>query len=728
MKASGGYLVFATVLLLLLRGLSQASGSHRDYVLPKLDGPVVVDGDLSDPIWKHALRIEEFFEISPGDNTVPVVRTTGYLGYDSQYLYAAVHCFDPHPEEIRAAFSDRDSVLRDQDFVQFDLDTKDDEKSSFIFRVNPRGIPADAIFSEATGLDDFSPDFSFETDAKIVEDGWTAEFRIPLSTLRYGQKPVQQWGITFYRNYPRQFRRQMTSLPIPRGANCWLCYDIKLTDITDLPKSRYLLLVPFATALNESLRASSGESSYDLNGGLDVKWIPVNNLTLDATLNPDFAQVEADVPQIAVNNRFALFYPEKRSFFLERADLLLTPLQAVYTRTITSPAWGARTTGEAGNAAYTFLLTEDEGGGSQIIPGPVFSDLAPQIGHSIAAIGRMRYLLGNTLAGFVLTDRESDTGFNRLIGPDLQWRPNASNQFTAQWLASNTKTSDQDATNDSALSLNWQYSTSTKFLQLWYQRLGHDFRADNGFIPQVGIERKAASTGYQFYPENWLRFIQPGFTWDSSVEIGDRPVSRSTFPSLLLRGKWNSTMNFEYHIQEQVRTATKLNEYSFVAFALQFQPTRFLSSLDFKGNLGEQVDVVNERVGTGRSLGVTATLRPGIHLNTEVVAERQVLDIESSRLFTADVAQLKVTHNFSPRMFLRVIGQYERIHRNVKLYSRPIDADEGNLNGSILFGYKLNWQTAFYAGYDNESLLLNGNNYQQNGSHFFFKFAYAFER
>src|SRR3990170_3068536 len=235
--------VLESTLFLFLCEACMAEEIPRNRALPKLSGALTLDGGLSDPIWTDSLRIDDFYEISPGDNTPPVVRTVAYLGYDSRFLYAAVHCFDPHPEEIRASFSDRDSVLSDQDFIQFDLDTRNDEKSSFIFRVNPRGVPADAIFSESTGLDDFSPDFSFEVKARIVEDGWISEFRIPLSTLRYSNSPIQEWGITFYRNYPRQFRRQMTSNPIPRGANCWLCYSKKLTGITQLPASRYLLIV-----------------------------------------------------------------------------------------------------------------------------------------------------------------------------------------------------------------------------------------------------------------------------------------------------------------------------------------------------------------------------------------------------------------------------------------------------------------------------------------------------
>jgi hypothetical protein len=714
-------------LLLMVAKVAAAADTNRELALPRLSGALSLDGELSDPIWTNSLRIKDFYETSPGDNTPPVVQTISYLGYDSRFFYVAMHNFDPRPEEIRASFTDRDSVWSDQDFVQFDLDTRNDEESSFVFRVNPKGIPADALFSEATGLDDFSPDFSFEVQARITEDGWIAEFRIPLSSLRYPDVPVQTWGITLYRNYPREFRRQMTSLPIPRGANCWLCYNIKLTGLTDLPPARYLLLVPFATSQNESTGGPSKASSLKWDGGVDLKWIPRNNVTLDATLNPDFAQIEADMPQITANNRFALFYPEKRSFFLEGADLLSTPLNVVHTRTITSPAWGARATGRAAGASYTFLVAEDEGGGGRIVPGPLFSRLVPQLGHSRAAIGRMRYTLGSSYTGFVFTDRASDSGANRVLGPDLQWRPSPTNQITAQWLLSKTESAGREPVTDSALSLGWLHSEPDKYFQLDYQRLGHEFRADNGFVPQVGIERRAASLGYRFYPSGFLRQVQPGFTWDSSVEIGDEPVSRATYPSLSLGGKWNTQATFEYHFRERVRTATKLLEYSFLAYDVRIQPTRFLAAAGIHGNAGQQVDVVHERVGAGGTLGFDATLRIGPHLNTELGGERQWLNLRRARLFTADVARVRTTCNFDSRTFVRVIGQYERIHRDTSLYGPEVDADEGTVNWSLLFGYRFNWQSVVYAGFSGGRVLMGGAGYRKSSSQFFVKIAYAVE-
>jgi hypothetical protein len=244
----------------------------------------------------------------------------------------------------------------------------------------------------------------------------------------------------------------------------------------------------------------------------------------------------------------------------------------------------------------------------------------------------------------------------------------------------------------------------------------------------VGIDRKSASAGHRFYPTGWLRYIEPNFTWDSVDELGNLPVSRSTYPGIVLRGKWNSLFALEYHIQEQTRAGSQLFRHNFLAYSAQVQPSRLVSSVKVYGNTGNQVDFLHERVGEGGTLGLNATLRPGLHWNWVIDAAKEWLDIRNERLFTADAAQLKVTYNFSPRMFLRAIGQIEWIQRNPALYASQVQRKDSAIHGSLLFGYRLNWQTVFYAGYSDERELLNAQRYERTGSHFFLKVAYAWEK
>jgi hypothetical protein len=342
--------------------------------IEKLDGAITVDGDLSDAAWQQARRIDEFVEYYRADNTAPPAKTIGFIAYDAQYVYVAFRAEDPRPQEIRAPYVDRDKVLGDQDYVAVLLDTQNDRRSAVAFRVNPRGIQADSVVNDANGNEDFSPDFFFDAVARRTETGWAAEMRIPLSSLRYPASDPQSWGVILMRNYPRDFRYVMANTPIPKNSNCFVCHASTLTGLYGLPSGGHLTLSPYSTAntTDDGQRTTTGDLGFDL------KWNPSTKLTVDATLNPDFSQLESDVPQVDVNSRFALSYPEKRTFFLERVDLLSTPLSAVHTRTINSPAWGLRATGNALGSAYTLLVAEDDGGGVTIVPGTYGSRFLPR--------------------------------------------------------------------------------------------------------------------------------------------------------------------------------------------------------------------------------------------------------------------------------------------------------------------------------------------------------------
>src|SRR6266508_3396910 len=201
-------------------------------------------------------------------------------------------------------------------------------------------------------------DSCWDSAARITKDGWVLEIRVPFSSLRYPRSDKQTWGILLYRNYPRDFRYQMFSAKLPRGGNCFICRSNRLTGLENLPPVGHLIVAPYATAKEDAVpRGDLGSSLVNKpirgDGGVDAKWTPNQHNAIDAALNPDFSQGESDVAQIAANQRFALFYPEKRPFFLEGLELFSSPIQAVYTRSITSPRWGVRATGKFDSNHYT---------------------------------------------------------------------------------------------------------------------------------------------------------------------------------------------------------------------------------------------------------------------------------------------------------------------------------------------------------------------------------------
>jgi Domain of unknown function (DUF5916) len=712
-------------------------------------GPIEVDGALGDPGWSGASRMETFYEIIPGDNVEPKVKTVGWLAYDDRYLYAAFEFSDPDPKSIRAPYDDRDVVPSYTDYGGLILDTRNDGKTATLFLVNPRNVQYDAITNEASG-EDSSPDFFWDSAARIGAAGWTLEIRIPFSSLRYERADPQTWGIFLYRNRTRDFRYQIMTSKLPRGSNCFICHEAKLVGLAGLPAGNHAVLAPYATG--KQSRTPEGDLGSRLvdggvgwDGGLDVKWTPNADTAIDATLNPDFSQIESDVAQIAANERFALFYPEKRPFFLEEADLFSTPIQAVYTRTITSPRWGARSTGQLGDTLYTFLVAEDRGGGSVILPGSDFSLLAPQDFSSRVAVGRVRRDFGGSFASFLLTDREIEGGgHNRVFGPDFQWRPTAADSVRGQFLRGDTRTPDRpdlaaewtgEDLGSHAAYINWSHSTPTWDWYLEHKDIGEDFRADLGFLPQVGVRNEYFQAGRSFYREAGLfRRIHPYLQARDTHDTDGDLVLRQLVPGFDLQGFWNSYWSLE-HRSEKLRAGTGLFDSDYFFASILMSPPGVISVVGLDLTVGEAVDVDNERPGRGATVATRFTIRPTDHLSLLLNVNRRWLDVSPTgrgprdrRLFTADVARLKATYNFTSRAFLRLIGQRVRTVFDPALYTFTVPRRDETFNGSALFAYKLNWQTVLFLGYGDDRALSVEDRLEPARRELFFKISYAFQR
>jgi hypothetical protein len=734
--------------VLLMAGLAATAGAQEPepsvpppLPLSRAAGAITVDGDLGDPGWKGAAVIDTFFETVFGDNRPPKVATVAWATYDDRYFYIAVRCDDPEPRKIRAPYVDRDQVIGTDDNVAIFLDTRGDRRSAQEFRVSPRGIQADAIFNDASGNEDFAPDFYYDTAGRITEAGWQAEVRIPLSSLRYRRTEPQKWGIIVWRNYPREFRYAIYSSPQPRGGNCLICRSRELTGLTALPSSSHLVAAPYVSAQDVAQADAPGQALHDepteKDIGLDVKWNPSASTALDATINPDFSQVEADVAQITVNSRFALVYPEKRPFFLEGVDLFETPIPAVYTRTVTSPRWGARTTGKFGSSSYTLLLSQDRGGGSVIIPGPTGSTFAPQDFASVVGIARVRRDFGRSFVGALYTGRENDgPGHNHVFGPDAQWRPSERETVSVQLLLSDTVTPNRPDLDPSwdgrsltshALESSWNHSTEGIDWLARYRDFGDGFRADEGFVPQVGYREGFVNAGYKLYPHGAFSFARPSLNLENAVDRSGELITRQVDPGLLVLGRRNLQANLQLQVRRE-RTADELLSFTRFSYLLQIDPSRRFTRVGATGFAGEDVDVVNVRVGHGFSLTAFATVRPTDHLTLDVNSAVSWLDVEGGRLFNAQVQRLKATYNFSPRMFLRLIGQYVDTTRDPSLYVDTVAAHSAEFSGSALFSYRLNWQTALFVGYGDERALDERDSLARTARQFFVKLSYSFQR
>jgi hypothetical protein len=735
----------ATVLLMALArpAAGQSALSGDPLRISRLTGPVTIDGDLSEEAWRRAERVDRWYETNPGDNTEPAVRSVGYLAYDDRFLYAAFDFDDPSPSSIRAPLSDRDNVSGNAtDYAGLILDTRNDGHSGVLLLATPRGVQYDADTDDASG-EDSAPDYFWDASARITDRGWTLEIRVPFSSLRYRSADPQTWGILLYRNYPRDFRYQMFSARLPRGGSCFICRANTLIGLEGLPGGGHLVAAPYVSASQiseprDGLGSPLERGDTRPRAGVDLKWTAGADNIVDVAVNPDFSQIEADTAQISTNERFALFFNEKRPFFLEGVNLLRTPIQAVHTRTMTAPRWGARLTGKARGIGYTALIVEDQGGGSVVLPGATESSLADQDFGSYVMIARARRQIGLSFLSVVATDRESQDGqgHNRVAGPDFQWRWK-NEVVTGQWLYSHSQTPARaDLASEwtggrlsgHALSLAWNHSTAQFDASASYRDLGEGFRADVGFVPQVGVRQSNGDVGWTARPTGPVRRVRTFLSAQRQVDRTGAVIGESLTPGLGLDVKWNGFLQVRA-INDRSRAGDIVLTRRQLGFVARFSPSRRVAQISMDGVVGQEIDFANARRGRGASVNAFARVNPTGQLEIEALVNRRVLHMEDGRrLFLARVSRIRGTYMFRAGFFIRVIGQYVATTRDPTLYVDSVEPRSGRLSGSALVAYKINWQSVLFVGYGDDRDLSVDHQLERASRQFFVKMSYAFQR
>jgi hypothetical protein len=727
---------------------AQTSTRGETYTITRAKGPIVIDGTLNDEGWRDALRIERWYEINPGDNIEPPVKSIGYLTYDDKFFYAGFEFDDPNPKGIISPFGDHDYLQGNADFGGLFLDTRNDGHTAYEFQVTAHNVQFDAVMDDNGGGENASPDFFWESATHITDHGWTLEIRIPFSSLRYRNRDPQTWGVMLWRNYARDFRHQIMSVKQPRGSQCFVCRENSLTGLSGLPSGGHLIAAPYVTAAQAAHPA--GDPGTPLVNdplqhkvGIDVKYTPNADNTLDGTIRPDFSQIESDTAQISTNQRFALFFPEKRPFFLEGVELLSTPIQAVYTRTITAPDWGGRATGKLAGVNYTALVAEDAGGGSIVVPGPTASSFAPQDFQSTVFIGRARRDFGQSFASVLVADRENGAdGHNRVMGPDVQWRVHNTETFVGQWLMSDTMTPNRPDANaawtgntmtSSAGQVSWSHNTPHYDAFTTYKEFGSGFRADSGFVPQVGYREQYGETGWTFRPHGFFSRVRTFVMLDQQQERdGGALIFHQITPAVGMDTLFNGFMQFRF-VTDRVRATDVTFPRRQFGFIATFSPTRRFTNLGVDGLVGQDTDFVNIRPGRGGHLNLNATINATEHLVFDLVANTAWLHVDdtvgvSRPLFTARVERVRANYTFTARSFVRLIGQYVSTDRDPALYRQSTAAHDGVFSGSALLAYKINWQSVLFVGYGDDRALDEQQRLQPSDRQIFVKLSYAFQK
>lgn len=378
----------------------------------RISRPIILSGKLDDPLWKTAIPVELKYEILPGDNLPAREKTIVKILYDDKNIYFGFECSDSNPLQIRANYSDRDKIYND-DYVQVVIDTYKDYQKGYEFTVNPFGIRGDLLIS--SGENNLSQDWIWNSAAALNNSGWTAEIAIPFSSLVFSNNNEQTWGLNLFRSMPRESQVKLSWNKIDRNNIYYLPQAGVLNGLADLKSKETLEFLPYIIGQQSGSRADISDPGSNFNYdkfqsrfGFGFKYAPNTNITFDAVINPDFSQIESDAEQISVNTTFALYYEEKRPFFLAGSDLFSTPFY--YSRSINDPLAAARIHGKSGSLSYYFMSAYDRNT-VFVISGEEGSNTIPTNLKSLANVGRLRYEFGNeSYIGSMLITRDLPGG------------------------------------------------------------------------------------------------------------------------------------------------------------------------------------------------------------------------------------------------------------------------------------------------------------------------------
>ena len=354
----------------------------RPVVVTRFEKAPVIDGKLDEEVWKTAAVLKDFYQINPGDNVAPSYPTETLLGYDSRTLYIGFRCTD-NPTKVRATLAKRDAVPGTEDTVRILLDTFNDKRRAYVLTFNPLGVQQDGVRTEGSGVD-FSVDVVMESKGVIIAEGYTVEVAVPFKSLRYTAGKGRLWGVHVFRIIQRLDGEQDSWMPMSRSDVSTLGQAGHITGIENLSTERTLELIPSLTVSETGRRVKSippsvleaepgivdrgrfVNSPAELDPGLTARFGITPTVTLDFAANPDFAQVEADQLVVTTNQRFPIFFAEKRPFFLEGVEIFQTPLTALHTRAVVDPDYAAKLTGKVGRDSFGLLVASDNGPGNFI--------------------------------------------------------------------------------------------------------------------------------------------------------------------------------------------------------------------------------------------------------------------------------------------------------------------------------------------------------------------------
>ena len=771
--------LFLFIIIFSISAFAQISQESADLnkkrqpiVVPKFSSEPIIDGKIDDEIWKSAAVFDNFIQITPGDNIQASKETIAYLGYDEKNLYLSVMSFD-EADKIRATLAKRDQV-GGEDNIRLTLDTFDDGRRAYALFFNPFGIQGDGIQTE-NGVD-LSVDIVMESKGVILENGWSIEAKIPFKSLRYVAGNGKFWGINISRTINRLNNEVDSWSRIERNISN-LQQLGKITGLNDIKTERTIEIVPSITLSESGQRIStltSPDFSRILNKpvkqdiGVSIKYQITPNVTLDAAINPDFAEVESDAPVILANTRFPTFFPEKRPFFLEGNDYFRTPLQVVNTRNIADPDVALKLTGKSGRNTFGILTAVDR-----------FPNTKTKA--YIGVLRLKRDFGSQSNIGLIATTYHFGARrHNTLLGFDGKWQFSDQANFNFQVVGTksgrnyfnpNINQNEYRNGNGVAYQANYDYTGKNRGLFIGVNGRSKDFRADVGFTRRtnthganfgfrLGTEPKPEKTLIKFVTRHFLGYVidERGRLQETNYNLNGELVFQKQLEvrfglgvgvEKIYEDEFGARRNVNqlgrffgdenrgaFQKSFRLDADKNINKRISVEAGIKFSQNEF--DLDFGANerfkrvspwfFSPLRDVLDNRLDPGKanSFGydIGIDLTPTDPLTISLSYERKKLTRNDTKLiaFDSNIFSLRSTYQFTRFIFARTRIDYDTL--------------DATINSQLLFGWSPNPGTAFYVGYNDNSSYKGYNDFREDfdngfrrdGRRFFIRMSYLFRR
>lgn len=714
--------------------------SAKSLRIPKVSKAPTLDDFLLKRRRETEVVVSDFRQLQPGDGQPVTKTTTAYLSYDDRNLYVVFVCRDD-PEKIRAHVSRREDIAND-DAVSITLDTFHDLRRAYTFVVNPLGVQLDGIITEGQETD-YSFDTVWESDGRVTSEGYTVRIAIPFKSLRFSGEQLQTWGIALGRSIIRNNEQSYWPYITDRVQG-FVRQMATAQGFQQISPGRNIELRPYGAFTfsrspnSDPTQPGMYQTRNEFRAGVDAKIVLRDALALDLTVNPDFSQVESDEPQVIINQRFEVFFPEKRPFFIENAGFFQTPGTLFFSRRIAEPQFGARLTGKIGRWALGGLLIDDRAAGK-------VDPTGPQSSRALIGVARIqREFAEQSSVGFLATSRDYRDSSNRVFAVDgrLQLNPNWS--LSAQAARSQTRNLGGSHATGSAYVAELSGSGRNFNYGLTYSDRSPNFRADLGFVPRVDIRQVEQFANYRWRPESGVVSFGPAgymlLNWDRQGRLQDW-YADAGFGVQMKRQTFIDVNRAEaYELFEGHGFRTHQTNVSFVSDPLEW--------FGFSASYGSGSSI-NYSPATGLlpfeadSSGgnVSFTLRPTSrasfyqsyiyrHLATR---NDSILGAPArTSIFNNHILRSKINYQFTRKLSLRFILDYDAVLPNLSLVALD---HQKRLTPDILLTYLVNPGTAVYVGYTDryENLQLAPGTFTRAGSprtptdrQFFVKMSYLF--